>query len=52
MNAAMDTNRSFLNDLEQPTRQDPATDAYYTPDVAVVHAAFRDRYNWEQLDTM
>ena len=46
----MDVNSTFLNDPEQPTRQDPTTDAFSSPDVTIVHAAFRDRYDWEPLD--
>ena len=51
-NAAMGKNNTFLNDPEQPTRQDPATGDFSSPDVMIVHAAFRDRYDWEQLDTL
>ena len=39
-NAAMDANSTFLNDPEQPTRQDLATGALSSPDVAIIHAAF------------
>ena len=37
---AMDVNRTFLNDPDQPTRQDPATDPFPSPDVTIIHAAF------------
>ena len=52
VNAAMDVNSAFLNDPEQPTRQDTATDAFSSPDGTIVHAALRDRYDWEPLDTL
>ena len=40
VNAVMDVNSTFINDPEQPTRQDPATGALSSPDVMIVHAAF------------
>ena len=35
--AAMDANCTFLNNPEQPTRQDPATGAFTSSDVTIVH---------------
>ena len=52
VNAVMDANSTFLNDPEQYTRQNPATDAFSSPDVTIVHAAFGDRYDLERLDTL
>ena len=49
VNAAMDANSTFHNDSEQPTRQDPATGDFSFPEVI---ATFRDRYDWEPLDTL
>ena len=43
VNIAMDANSTFLNDLAQPTGQDPATGAFSDPDVTIVHAAFKDK---------
>ena len=48
----MDASSAFLNDKEQPTRQDPVTGAYSSSDVTIVHADFRDRYDWEPLDAL
>ena len=48
----MDVNSTFLNDQQQPTRQDPATGTFSSPDATIVHAAFRDRHGWEPLDTL
>ena len=50
--AAMDANSTFLNDPEQPTRQDPTTRTFSSSDVTIVHSAFRDRYDWEPLDIL
>ena len=52
INAVMDANIAFLNDPVQPTRQEPATGAFFLPDFTIVHATFRDRYDWEPLDTL
>ena len=52
VNAAMDVNGTLLNDPKQPTRQVPATDAFSSPDVTIVHAAFQDIYHWEPRDTL
>ena len=52
VNAAMDANSRFLSDPQQPTRQDPATGAFSSPDVMIVHATFWDRYHWEPLDAL
>ena len=52
VNAAMDVNSTFLNDPEQPTRQDPETGDFSSPDPTIFHAAFRDRYDWEPHDTL
>ena len=52
VNAAMDTNITFLNVPEQPTKKDPSTGAFSSSDALIVHAAFRDRYNWELPDTL
>ena len=52
VNAAMDFDSIFLNDPEQVTRQDQATCDFSSPDVTIVHAAFRHRYDLEQLDTL
>ena len=43
VNAAMDVNSTFLND--PPTRQDPATAAFSSPDATIDHTAIRDRYD-------
>ena len=48
----MDANSTFFNDLDQPTRQDPATGAFSSPDVTIVHASFPDRYDWQPLDSL
>ena len=48
----MDVNSTFLNDPKQPTRQDPATGAFSSPDGTIINAAFRERYEWEPLDTL
>ena len=42
----------FLNDLEQPTRHNPASGAFSSPDVTIVHAALGDRYDCEPLHTL
>ena len=52
MNAVMDAYSTFLNDSEQPTKLDPATGAFSFADVAIVHVAFRDIYDWLPLDTL
>ena len=39
-NAVMDASSTFLNDREQPTRQDPVTGAFSSPDGTIAHAAF------------
>ena len=52
VNAAMDMNRIFHNDQEQPIRQDPATGTFFSPDVTVVHATFRDIYDLKPHDTL
>ena len=50
-NAAMVANSTFFKDPEQPTRQVPATGAFSSRDVTIVHAAFRERYDCEPLNT-
>ena len=52
VDAHMDANSTFLNHPVQPTRQDPATDVFSSPDATIIHDAFRDRYDWEPLDTL
>ena len=52
VNAAMDANSTFLNDPDQPTKQDPETDAFSSPDATIVHDALRDRYKWDRLDAL
>ena len=44
----MNANKTFLND-SNPTRQDPATGSFFSPDVTVVHAALRDKYDWQPI---
>ena len=45
VNAAIDANSPYLMNPE-PKRKDPATGAFSSPGVTIVHAAFRDRYDW------
>ena len=52
VNSGMDVNSTKFNDPEQPTRQNPATGALSSPDATIVHAAFRDFYDWKPLDTL
>ena len=46
VNAVMDANSTFLNYPEQPTSQNPAKGAFPSPVETIVHAAFRDGYDW------
>ena len=48
----MDANRTFINGPEQPTRQDPATGDFSSLDVAIFHAALRDKLDWEPFNTL
>ena len=52
VDAVIDANRKFLNDPEQPTRQDPAMGTFSSPDAMIVNAAFRDRYDGKLLDAL
>ena len=48
----MDAKRTFLNELEQTTRQDPSTGALSSPDITIVHAAYKNRCYCEPLDIL
>ena len=48
----MKANRTFFNDTEQPTRQIPATAAFYSPDAMINHAASQNRYDLEPLEIL
>ena len=52
VNVAMDAKSAFLNDPVQPTRQNPAKGAFTSTDGKIIHAAFRDRYDWDPIDTL
>ena len=52
VNIVMDTNSTFFIDADQPTIREPATGAFSSPDVIIVHAALRDRYNLKPLYTL
>lgn len=45
----LDANGFFLND-EQPTRQDPATGSFSSPDITVAHETLMNKCDWTPCD--
>ena len=49
--AVMDANGIFSKDSNQ-THQDPATGFFSIPDVTVVYAVLRNKYDWQLIDSL